>query len=252
MKKKIFHLLCNEYTGGLISALFGNSIPNCRYGFRRFKTPAGYCNNTVKAMIFWGFYESAEMRLIPKYIKSDLPVVELGASLGIVSTVTIFSLDNNTSYTCIEANPYLIDCINSNLKKFHPGRTNLNVENKAIAYTTEDSVEMMITKNNTQGRISYDVSESKEAVKVTATTLQPYSNVPYVLICDIEGMEIEIISHDKQSLQNCRQLFIELHKAWYLTDIFEVHELETFITGLGFQLVERDGNVFYFINSSLD
>lgn len=246
MKKKIFHLLCNKYTGGLIAALFGNKIPNCRYGFKRFNTAKGYCNNTVKAMIFWGFYESAEMRLIPKYIQQDLPVVELGASLGIVSSVAISSVDNATSYTCIEANPYLIDCINSNLKKFHTGRKNISIENKAIAYTPEDEVEIMITKNNTQGRISYTTGASTEGVKVKATTLQPYSTVPYILICDIEGMEIEIIKHDKDSLQNCRQLFIELHKAWYLSDMFEVNELESFITGMGFNLVERDGNVFYF------
>ncbi len=246
MKKKLFHFLCNETTGRIIAGFFGNHIPNLRYGCKRFYVPDEYCNATVKAMLFWGFYESAEMRLIPKYIDANLPVVELGASLGIVSCRAIAQLNEHTPYTCIEANPFLVPVIHKNIKAQHPNKQKLFVENKAIAYNGKEAVNMQITGNNTQGRINYEENNSAEAVFVKTTTLLPYSSHPYTLICDIEGMEIEILKNDAVALKNCKHLFIELHKAWYLQDKFEVDQLKEFILTLGFILIERDGNVFYF------
>ncbi|RYE28257.1 MAG: FkbM family methyltransferase [Sphingobacteriales bacterium] len=197
-------------------------------------------------MIFWGFYESAEMRLIPKYINPDLPVIELGASLGIVSSRAIACIKSSTSYICIEANPHLIPYIEENVKRHNPGKATVTIENLAIAYNGADSVHINITSNNTQGRINYQRDEASSSLKVKATNLQPYSSVDFTLICDIEGMEIEVIKHDQQALLNCRHLFIELHKTWYFEDMFGVEQLKDLILALGFHLIERDGNVFYF------
>lgn len=238
--------MCNETTGKIITVFFGNFIPNIRYGFKRFYVPEAYCNGTVKAMLFWGFYESAEMRLIPKYINVDLPVIELGASLGIVSCRAIARLQINSSYTCIEANPYLVPFIKKNIALHHPTKKEVVVENLAIAYGGKEEVNIQITGNNTQGRINYEDNNNAAAVYVKTSSLLAFSAKPYTLICDIEGMEIEVLKHDAAALDNCKYLFIELHKAWYLKDVYEVEALKTLIINMGFSLIERDGNVFYF------
>jgi len=248
MKKFVFRILCNEFTGKVISWVFQNNIPNCRYDFKRFKTPERYCSNTIRAMIFWGFYERAEMRLIAGNLDPCLPVIELGASLGIVSTKMISRLNRDVHYTCIEANPYLIEYIRHNVET-HNSAASFSVDNVAIAYTDNDWVEMQITPNNTQGRIAYDnqVNNYASVLKVKASTLTGYAKSPYTLISDIEGMEIEVFKNDAGALKNCRHLFIELHKTWYNGKCYEIGELEEIIINdLGFEAVRRDGNVFYF------
>jgi FkbM family methyltransferase len=248
MKKLVFRLLCNPFIGKIISIIFNYNIPNCKYGFKRYKTPKNYCNDTVRAMIFWGFYEGAEMRLIQQYLPKDIPVVELGSSLGIVSSTAIGCLNTNTPYTCVEANPYLKDFIDFNIKKHNPSKTNFRVLNAAIAYNTDGYIEMSISKNNTESSIvnSSDYSNHK-TTKVKAVTLNEIIAEPYTLICDIEGAEIDVMENDVEALKNCKHLFIELHKTKYQNKHYDVSDLKNIITSkLGFSLAIADGNVFYY------
>ena len=69
-----------------IKGIFGDSLPDIRWrGFRFIVTRDGISDRN-RAMIFWGFYESAEIRLIEKYFDGKTDVIELGSSMGIVST----------------------------------------------------------------------------------------------------------------------------------------------------------------------
>jgi hypothetical protein len=248
MKKLVFRILCSSFFGKIISIIFNYNIPNIKYGFKRYKTPKDYCNDKVRAMIFWGFYEGAEMRLIQQYLPKNIPVVELGSSLGIVSSTAISCLNANTSYTCVEANPYLKDYINFNIKKHNPSKTNYNVLSAAIAYNTGGFIEMNISKNNTESSIvnSADYSNHK-TTKVKAITLNEIISKPYTLICDIEGAEIDVMKNDMDALKNCNHLFIELHKTKYQNKNYDVNDLKNIITSeLGFSLAVADGNVFYY------
>ena len=59
----------------------------------------------IIASIFWGFYESAEIRLLNKYFKGDSDVIECGASSGIVSAFitvdAIFRLIDRGALLCV-------------------------------------------------------------------------------------------------------------------------------------------------------
>ena len=48
------------------------------------ETPAGG-DPRVNALLFWGMYESAEIRFVQRHIGSDLDVVELGSGLAAFS-----------------------------------------------------------------------------------------------------------------------------------------------------------------------
>lgn len=248
MKKLVFRLLCNEITGTIISIIFNYNIPNSRYGFKRYKTPKHYCNSKVRAMIFWGFYEAAEMRLIQQYLPKNIPVVELGSSLGIVSSTAISCLNSNTPYTCVEANPYLKEYIDFNIKKHNPAKTNFSILSAAIAYNTNGFIEMSISKNNTESSIINSADYANhQTTKVKAITLGEIINEPYTLICDIEGAEIDVMRNDAEALKNCKHLFIELHKTKYQDKNYNVNDLKNIITSeLGFKLAIADGNVFYY------
>ena len=248
MKKSIFKLFCNPFIGKIISIIFWYNIPNLKNGFKRFKTPKLYCNDTVRAMIFWGFYEGAEIRLIRKYLPGNLPVVELGSSLGIVSSTAIGCIDVGTSYTCVEANPYLTEYINYNITKHNPSNKNYKIINSAVAYNSNGYILMNISNNNTESSIINSSNLKNEcAIKVKAISLSEISITDFTLICDIEGAEIEIFKNDYQILENCKHLFIELHKTIYHGEDYAISDLQTIIEKkLLFKLVASDGNVFYY------
>jgi FkbM family methyltransferase len=248
MKKIIFNFLCNNITGTIISIIFNYNIPNIRFGWKRFKTPKGYCNNTVRAMIFFGFYESAEMRLVQSHLNKELPIIELGSSLGVVSSVVNHNISNNVRYTCIEANPYLIDYIKFNIQKHNPTKTNYTIINAAIAYKTTLTIQMNISNNNTESSLVNKMGNANlQLVTVPTISLINFSNEPYTLICDIEGAEIEVFKNDKIALEQCKNLLIELHETQYNNKKYSVEELKEIITKeLGFSLVIEDGNVFYY------
>jgi FkbM family methyltransferase len=248
MKKLIIRLLCNAFIGRIISVVFNYNIPDCRAGFKRFKTPKEYCNDTVRAMIFWGFYESAKLRLIKKYLPSNIPVIELGASLGILSSTAISCLNMETSYVCIEANPYLKEYIDFNIKRYNPQKENYAIINAAIAYKTNGFINMNISNNNTESSITTGVeSSSYKITKVNAISLKDIVNIEFTLICDIEGAEIEVFLNDSHILQNCKHLFVELHRTNYEGKLYEVFDLQKILTSdLGFSLVCADGNSFYY------
>ena len=87
--------MCNYLTGWVISRLFSNRIPNLRYPLDkiRYSTANSNITNKIKAMIFFGFYEASETRLIRKYMPNHLPVIEIGASLGIISNLILSKID---------------------------------------------------------------------------------------------------------------------------------------------------------------
>src|SRR6185437_3344965 len=104
LKKIISNLLCNGAVGKLIYKLSAGKIPSLRYLPYRFVVPRQYSMPAIHASIFWGFYESAEIRLINKFLNPDLPVIELGGSLGIISSFILNKLNSNTSLTVVEPN----------------------------------------------------------------------------------------------------------------------------------------------------
>jgi FkbM family methyltransferase len=248
MRKLLFRILCNSATGKIISLFFNYNIPNIRYGFKKYQTPKKYCNDTVRAMIFWGFYESAEMRLIKKYIFKNIPVIELGASLGIVSSHINQYINIETSYTVVEANPYLIDFIKQNILRHNDNKVNFNIINSAIAYNTLGKIEMAISSNNTESTlIKNNQKNISNSTVINAISLSSIVLEPYTLICDIEGAEIDIFKYDKIGLDKCKNLFIELHNTHFNKKKYSVSDLQNIIVNdLGFNLIERDGNVFYF------
>lgn len=246
MKKIVAKILCSNIIGGIISIIFSYKIPNIRSGFKRYYAPKQYCNNAVRAMIFWGIYERAEVRLVHQYMPKNIPVIELGSSLGVVSSMVNQIINNETNYTCVEANPYLIDAIKTNILRYSPHKRNLNVINAAIAYNMGESIQMNFSNNNTESSI-YAQSTNANAKSIKTLSLSSIAQNNFTLICDIEGAEIGIFKEDKQAFENCKHMFIELHATAHNNKKYSVSDLKNLIVDeLHFKLIKADGNVFYF------
>ncbi len=250
MKRIIFKALCNSIVGWLIGVLFNYKIPDLRWRNFRFKVDKNFVRSQQIASIFWGFYESAEIRLIEKYLKGNRDVLELGGSIGIVSSHIVSKLIDARRLITVEANPNLIELITTNLRNHSRGEGIFEVENCALAYF-KDSITFLASENNTESRVISDSESGKSHVSVRACTLdylvEKNNLSDFVLVCDIEGSEIEFLLHEKKALQKCNQLFIELHETGFEGVKYHVKDLMELIkTKHQFNLVEQQGFVFFF------
>lgn len=247
IKKAITGIITNSLVGAIIAFGFGNRIPNIRYRKFRFEFPPGFKNNTLKAYLFWGLYESAELRLLTKYLDSNFDIIELGSSIGVVATHAASRLDMDRKLISVEANPNLLTTIKNNVARNNPKFKNHKVLHVAIKYNAEE-VSFGVSVNTTASKIN-DGVDSTSDVTVKAVSLSDISKElkQFTLICDIEGAEVEILTFDKDALNRCRHLFIELHKTDFGKKEYSVEDLNRILlTDHHFNLVERDGNVFYY------
>lgn len=103
---KIFiaKILTLPFVGSAIAVLSKDRIS---YRGMIIDTQNQYLTPSTKAEIFWGIYEGAEARFIQKYLTGDLGVIELGASIGIVSCCIKKKLNGKSKLIAVEAHPGL-------------------------------------------------------------------------------------------------------------------------------------------------
>ncbi len=200
-----------------------------------------YMSSRNRAAVFWNIYESAEARLISTYLRKDLPVIELGASLGVISKLIGSNL--RAKLVCIEANSSLLESIDFNLAQL--SNLSYRIINKVLSYEGKP-VQFAVNKGeNLTGRVVKD-----DGIYVESVTLKQIIDSEgikdFVLVMDIEGSEIEILLNDMQSLSNCKLLLMELHDIDYKGCHYSIASMTTLIEQGGFTLVKRDGNCFVY------
>jgi FkbM family methyltransferase len=247
IKLIIAYVICSDFFGNLIGFLFQNKIP-----FRGFNivTKSNYIKASTKAMLFWEMYESAEIRFISKYLSSDDNVIELGASLGVVSGIIGSIIGEKGNCISVEANPNLISIINDNL---HANKiNNVKVINSAIDYSfningysvfniSDDHLSSSLKSTDKNTTPVFVVSSKLDTIFALLNVNKP------VLISDIEGAEIGFILFEKMLSTHFKYLIIELHDVVFEEKNYFVADMVSIIISKHkFMLLEFYGNVFVF------
>ena len=199
-------------------------------------------SDTEAACIFWGIWESAEIRFSKRFATSKT-IIELGSSVGVTLGV-LSNIRKNTKFICVEAST-------KNYDKLVRLQTQLSTDNNyillnnAIAYGL-DKVAFEHTAT-ASSKINIDATSSTDATNfVAAKTL---SNIisdnkvsdDFVLITDIEGAEAAIFFEDESALDKCSRIIAELEDTSLYTMQQQIDKLKT----IGFSLKERYGNVVF-------
>jgi FkbM family methyltransferase len=250
---KIFHfsfmparLLVCYFMGGIIANLYRNKIP---IDGLIFDTSSPEISSIIKAELYFRLYERGEIRLIQKYLPESYDVIELGSSIGIVSSLVKKRLCKDARLICVEAHPALIKQTEVNLK-FNRLYHNVECLNKAVHYAP-DSLSVFFTPGllSRMGTLTFS-NPRHNSIPVESVTLSELKDAyrinDFTLIADIEGIEADIIREEKEALSHCQHLFLELHDTRHhgvaihtedmLKDLIDVHK---------FHLQERQGNVVY-------
>lgn len=235
----IGHILINKYVGSVIKKLF----KFINYHGILINIKDAQVSPKIAAALLFGAYESAEIRFVKKYLNPDLPILELGSSLGIVGSIA--SRITNQGVLGIEANanlfPFSEQLIMSN--KIN----NYKIINYAL-FNKSEVLKFRIESDNTIGHITQ--SNNDGFIDVQGLSYEDILNhnkinTEYILISDVEGAEIFLI-YENVLTKLCKLIFIELHNFNFNDRLFTVEDMKIKLEEQGYSVKARHGNCFVF------
>jgi FkbM family methyltransferase len=184
-------------------------------------------------------YEEAERRAVARYLRRELAVVELGGSMGVVACVTNRLLNNPAAHVVVEANPLVIPQLELNRTL---NRCEFEIVNRAIAYEVDS-----VTFRPSSNVCGSSITKPGDQPPVTVATAQLGNLVRergfgrFNLICDIEGLEYDLVCHDSEVLKNADTIILETHARFIGDDKCAL--MMNKLKGLGFTIVKEIGFV---------
>jgi len=184
-------------------------------------------------------YELPERQAVARYLRRDLPVIELGGSIGVVACVTNKLLKDPKAHIVVEANPLAIPYLERNKQR---NRCEFEIVNRAIAYgadtvTFRPSSDMCgnsITAEGDQPSVTVPTSQLRDLVRHRGFSR-------FTLVCDIEGLEYDLVQHEADVLKNADTIIMETHARLIGKD--KNHSMMTRLKELGFRVIEESGFV---------
>lgn len=253
LKARICRTICNPAVGRTIAMAFRDRIPH--KGFR-IETSHESIDPWTKAALFWGNYESSEIRFVNRYLNRDIDIVELGCSIGVLSCHIRRLMDVSRQLICVEAFSDLAEIARLNLA-INGFSDNVTVIEGAIDYDKgQEFIELKAGERSTGGHIgSPEGQKDQRTVQTRTTTLSEIArrlgNREYGLISDIEGAEAGFILGAENALAGCRQIIIELHRTTHRDKAVTVEELIWSLTSVhGFVMRDRYGSCCVFENKT--
>lgn len=247
LKLMVARLLLSRPIGKMIAGLYRDRIP---FDGMWIWTDEGSLHPSTKAALFWGLYEKSERRMIARYLPQNVPVIELGASIGGITNVIRRRVNDDAPVISVEANPRLLPLIKKSLaENGHGGQ--VDVIHAAISYGPRETVAFSIDPVSTNSKVAEN-ERAKNVLHVPQLSLaQIVRNRElkrYSIVCDIEGAEHEIVDKDMKAFCGADTVIIELHDT---SDGKKAEDLVQQITHTGrMSLVDRHGNVCVFRGNS--
>ncbi len=193
-----------------------------------------------------GTYEDAEADLIARHFQPGWTVIELGASLGIISAVV--GRTNPARLVCVEAMPELAAVVRGMLARNCP-----QVPHEVIACAIAPTDGVISFASGGDDTFTGRVANSATVAGVVQVPARRLSTIlaeakldgPFHLVCDIEGMEAPLFLDDAGALERCEGMILEGHSTEYRGRQFSPDDIFQLAESLGFRMVERRRNAAY-------
>lgn len=197
MKAKVFtaKIICSQFIGKVIRSLFST----IRYHNILISSKTPNISSSSIASIFWGLYEKQEAKFIRKYLQNDLDVIELGSSIGVISSLILKKLKPDRKLICLEPGLEFSSDIKFNLKL--NGLSNFTIFPQAYTSDCRDMIFLNDKKNNIMGKVSEKENKHHEGNIVKSINLRKILEKASIagnfsLVWDIEGSEVELLLNE--------------------------------------------------------
>lgn len=195
----------------------------------------------MKAQLYFGLYESAEIRFVKRELVGAHHIIELGSSLGITGSFALAVARDDAVLVCVEPSPELTSVLRCTLEDHRRAEQRVEVIAGAISYGAGDAM-LAIGPTNISSALGLgarQVAVPRTSLREAFATLGEPSE--YHLICDIEGAEHELLDHESDLLQACQAAVIECHdgpgpgRSW--------HSVGERFVAMGFAVAAQRGPV---------
>ena len=204
----------NWWLGRLVE-LRGNVV---RVDGLSFNVAAPRLMTAQKAQFLQGRYEMPERLAIRQYLDPEVPTVEFGAAIGVVSCLVNRRLRHPKQHVVVEANPSLIPVLEENRRR---NKCQFTVLERAVAYGTPEVTfnlnRVCFLASNASAEMP---AEWYEQISVPAVTLREILEAHQfdrcTLICDIEGGEADVLRCEGDLIrERVSTIIMEVHE-WVL------------------------------------
>jgi FkbM family methyltransferase len=200
----------------------------------------------AKRFLIAGNYEGAERVASRRFIRRDIPVIDLGGSLGVVSCLINRRLRDPRRHVVVEANPDTLSVLTANRDR---NRCRFEIVYGAIGGTGETTPVYFGT-----GALTASTTGSGRSIDVPTVTLSGILRVrrfeACAVICDIEGAEIDLIASEIATFQRHVEVFIVEFHHW-ISGPARITEATRLLIEAGFEEIWQEGNVSVFRNAAL-
>ena len=247
-KRNIFRIFYRAALGRLIARVYHDQIPNLDCVI---DTGSSLVVPRIKAKLFLRGYEPVEIGFVKKYLRPDRDVIDLGSSLGVVTSHIGRKLNAGRRIIGVEANPHLLDIIRANVTRNAP-HVQVEIVSGAVDYPPDarEFVELVLGSDNLMAHIVEDevVPQGIFVPVISLSEIIRSQHIgEYTLVSDIEGSEAGLLEMDGAALATCRQMIIELHHTVRRDRIIRAEELATALREKhGFRQIDRRGQVYVF------
>ncbi len=206
------------------------------------------CDPQSRETLVDGSYESSEKFASRRYVRRDIPVIEFGGALGVVSCLLNKRLDKPYNHVVVEANPETLPILRENRD-----RNRCNFE---ILHGAAGAVEAKVRIYLGQGALyasSYAPTDSWADVSAVSLDLilQARGFDRCAVVCDIEGSEISFIRSEIGTLKSRVEIFIvEFHPK--INGIGATYDSRRLLKNSGFEELWSERDVFVFRNTRLE
>jgi FkbM family methyltransferase len=178
-------------------------------------------------------HEEPERIAVARFLDPALPVIELGASTGMLSCLINRRLRHPKAHVAVEANPDLMPVIQAN-RALNGGA--FEIVHAAVAYDGR-AIAFAHGDDHLAGQAETHHGAGGGIETTTVGGLLDRSKFERAtLVCDIEGMEIEMWRHEGDTLAaRIAWLIVELHEP--ISGREAVHEFIEGLQARGFALI---------------
>ncbi len=214
-------------------------LDRCRFGLDS-SVP-----ENIKYLLLSGKHEKPERAALRRFLDPNLPVIEFGGFIGVVSCVANKILSDPRKHVVIEANPAIVPLLVENRDR---NRCAFTVLHRAIGYGAAE-----IRFNINENLLASSIQASSERFVTVATItleklLHDFGFGHCTLICDIEGGEVDLVRHESQILgERVSTILMEVHNKMLGDEVIDAMLRD--LHRIGFHVRHRDWDTVVLQNS---